>query len=226
MSRNEHFAAGMFSGARQGVRYLGNGGRGILRLAEDDPEFGQQHLVESRAFRAVHPESVSYGEHAQPRRTDPTQWNGQMALLGMPKPTDPHVHRLRQANPHLANYDFKVHQRTKGGVQEPPHRVSVHDKQGNRVGLLKLGYVQESYEDYPGHQEVDELGVAPAHQRKGIAEAMYDLARMKGSRVVHSYERSESGEAFARRTGGPTMKRRAGHNRDDYLGLDANPHKV
>lgn len=212
-----------FSGARQGVVYRGNGGQGTLILRdhnEDEGLFSRENYdrrhEESETFTHRHAESVEYGHHTPERKHDPTQWNGQMALPGMPTPTDPHLHRLRQANPHLNEFQFKV----------TPTRVTAHDAAGNRVGHLKLGYAREDFQSHEGHREVDELGVAPAHAGKGLGEAMYDLARMKGAKIVHSSERSESGEAFARRVGGPMLERVKGQGQDDYLGFNPPRHKV
>lgn len=227
-----------FSGARQGVRYRGNGGRGTYMYGEDEGPHGQQHLpLEGHGFldnalRPILPESVEYGHTAPERKHDPTQWNGQMALPGMPKPTDPALHRLRQANPSLNDYQFSVTRAknwaTDGRQGKPntPHRVRVHDGADNRVGMLNLGYEQESWDSHPGHREVEEIAVAPAHAGKGIGEAMNDLARMRGTKILHSTERSESGESFARRVGGPRLPRRKGHGADDYLGINPDPRKV
>lgn len=210
-----------FSGARQGVRYRGNGGRGTHLLTErhynDDP--GQMHLFDA-SNDAIHAESVEYGQHTPQRKHDPvTQWNGQMALPGMPKPSDPHLHRLRQENPNLNDYQFDVE----------PRRVTVRDPSTfKRVGMMKLGYAREGWlgESHDQHREVEEIAVAPRHQGKGLGEAMYDLARMKGTKIVHSTERSESGESFAQRVGGPQFQRKQGHGQDDYLGHDPDPDKV
>lgn len=227
-----------FSGARQGVRYRGNGGRGAYMPTEHEGPHGQQALeLESSgwhdmALRPVLPESVEYGHTATERQHDPTKWNGQMALPGMPKPTSPDIHRLRQANPSLNDYQFTVSARknrpTDGrqGVPSTPHRVQVHDSSGNRVGDLKLGYEQDDWDTHPGHREVAEIAVAPKHAGRGLGEAMYDLARMRGTKILHSNERSEGGESFTNRVGGPKLKRTKGHGADDYLGIHPNPNKV
>jgi GNAT superfamily N-acetyltransferase len=173
-------------------------------------------LFNDRSLRTIHAESVEYGHTAAPRPHDPTQWNGQQAFRGMPRPTDPALHRLRQSNPSLNDYQFKVNQR----AGDTPHGVTARDREGRRVGHLDLGYERMSFEPHPGHREVSGIGVAPDHAGKGLGEAMYDLARMKGSKIVHSDERSESGEAFSRRVGGPALPRRRGHGYDDYLGLN------
>ena len=218
-----------FSGARQGVRYRGGwNGRGTPFLVgkSDEEKRGQLSLpLESRTeetftrqdgstmlytknhLEPLYPESVEYGQHTVERRHDPTKWNGQMALRGMPTPTDPDLHRLRQQNPNLNEYQFRV----------LPRHVSV--SQGDkRVAKLDLGHEAMEWEKFPGHREVDRIAVAPAHQGKGLAEAMYDLARMKGSQIVHSDTRSESGESFARRVGGPRLARQSGVGYDDFLG--------
>lgn len=215
-----------FSGARQGVRYRGNNGAGTIYLGAPDTS-GQQSLFDRGEYHSgfgwhnphqtVHAESVEYGQHTTERRHDPTQWNGQMALPGTPKPTDPHVHRLRQANPNLNNFQFTT---------PDAKRVDAHDAAGNRVGMMRLGYARGDWESHEGHREVSKIGVAPDHAGKGLGEAMYDLARMRGTKIVHSDERSESGESFARRVGGPRLERKVGHGEDDYLGLNPVRHKV
>lgn len=212
-----------FSGARQGVRYRGVS---MMTIPHYNDEPGQMHLIDDSqrhgepGLRPTYPESTGYGEHTAERRHDPTQWNGQMALPGMPKPTDPHLHRLRQANPNLNDFQFK----TNGG--ESPSRVTAHDAAGNRVGVMKLGHQRDQWDSHTDHREVEEIAVAPDHAGKGVGEAMYDLARMRGTKILHSYERSESGESFARRVGGPRLDRKRGHGSDDYLGLDPERHKV
>lgn len=214
-----------FSGARQGVRYRGNDGRGTLLLGTEHEPHGQASLFlrahsdqPPQHLQTVHAESVEYGHNTPERRHDPAQWNGQMALPGMPKPTDPHVHRLRQQNPHLNDLQFKVHNE---------RRVTAHDAAGRRVGVLKLGYERDGdYQSHGGHREVEEIGVAPNHAGKGVGEALYDLARLKGTKIVHSTERSESGESFARRVGGPRLERKRGQGQDDYLGLSPRRDRV
>lgn len=212
-----------FSGARQGVRYRGNGGTGTYMYGTDDEPHGQMALeLEKNGFQdhslsPLLPESVEYGHTSTERQHDPTQWNGQMALPGMPKPTDPHVHRLRQANPNLNDFQFST---------PDVKKVNAHDAAGNRVGMLRLGYARDDYESHEGHREVSSIGVAPDHAGKGLGEAMYDLARIRGTKIVHSDERSESGESFARRVGGPRLERRHGHGADDYLGLNPHRYKV
>ena len=216
-----------FSGARQGVRYRGNDGAGTLLMGTEHEPHGQMSLfLQPRAddqapqrLQTVHAESVEYGHTTKQRAHDPvTQWNGQLPLKaqGMPKPTDRHLHRLRQENPNLNDVQFR-------GDTDSPRRITAHNADGGRIGYLKLGYERMDFESHEGHREVEEIAVAPAHAGKGIGEAMYDLARMRGTKIVHSTERSESGESFARRVGGPRMERQRGHGQDDYLGL--NPRK-
>lgn len=230
-----------FSGARQGVRYRGNDGRGSILMSGDgdpQPTLFDDHPDRHRGFgwgnplQPVHAESVEYGHTVAERPHDPTQWNGQMPLPGMPKPTDPALHRLRQSNPALNDYQFRTvrakNWSTDGRLGKPntPHKVEAHDAAGNRVGYLKLGHEQYDFEQHTGHREVEEVGVAPNHAGKGLGEAMYDLARMKGAKIVHSSERSESGEAFARRVGGPRLTRTRGQGYDDYLGLNPRSDRV
>lgn len=211
----------LFSGARQGVRYRGNGGMGTLLLTEpkSNDEPGQMALFNDRSMRTVHPESVEYGHTATERKHDPTQWNGQQALRGMPKPTDPALHRLRQQNPHLNDYQFH-------GAAEKPRRISAYAG-GKQVADIQLGFRRDPWMgEHAGHHEVEEIAVAPNHAGKGLGEAVYDLARMRGTKIVHSTERSESGEAFARRVGGPQFQRKRGMGQDDYLGIDPPRDKV
>lgn len=214
-----------FSGARQGVRYRGNDGRGTIMLGHPSPP-GQDSLFEGyhpgfgwgNPHQHIHPESVEYGQHTQQRRHDPTQPTGQLPLPGMPEPTDPALHHLRQQNPNLNELQFEA--------KTNPQKVTVTDRSGNRVGKMALGYSRSDYESHEGHREVSMIGVAPNYAGKGVGEAMYDYARMKGAKIVHSDERSESGESFARRVGGPALKRTQGHGQDDYLGLNPRRDRV
>lgn len=228
-----------FSGARQGVRYRGNDGQGALLLGKSTPEedAGQMVLpgIDSTTVRykvgdkehsyetdrsRVHPDSVEWGHTTKQRAHDPVEWNGQLTMRGMPRPTDVHLARLRQQNPALNDYQFK-------GDRDEPRSMQVFSKEtGHRVGYMQLDYKRDDWQEHPGHREVGSIGVAAAHAGKGIGEAMYDLARLRGTKIVHSSHRSESGESFARRVGGPQFARKQGIGDDEYRGLDHDPEKI
>lgn len=210
-----------FSGAHQGVRYEGVG---VMGHPDDNNRFndepGQMHL-ESMGPLHMHrsaPAYVESGQHAQERSSDPLKWSGQMALPGMPKPAEQGLHRMRQANPALNDYTFS---------QKNESRFDIHDRGGKRVATMGLNYKRDEYDKgHHGTREINGIEVAPAHRGKNLGHAVYDYARSRGVLPLHSSERSESGEKFARETGGPTLTRTKGHGQDDYSGFKPNPDKV
>lgn len=122
-------------------------------------------------------------------------------------PTDPHLHAIRQANPNLNSYQFRAN--------VTPHKegsVAVfHPQQGV---VSQLSWMPRPTSG--GKSEIEMIEVSKDHRRQGLAEAMYDLAQARGADLVHSSDRSEQGEAFARRVGGPALKRSRGTDVERY----------
>lgn len=125
-------------------------------------------------------------------------------------PKDEHLHQLRLGNPKLNDYQFGAHIRSDGSGQSNAYDSDT----GNQIGHLRWagergGMNEWSSEDYKPH-EVEYINVQHDHKNKGIAEGLWDYARARGANPHHSSERSEQGEAFARRVGGPEYKRTKG----------------
>lgn len=191
---------------------------------------GAQMEMRTSASRAYlkdssrEPESLKKGAAwAQNVHQRPAQQGAQLPLpfhaneAGV-VPTDPNLHRLRQQNPALNDYQFKFHHNAdRGGSISAFHPAQGH------VGELAWGGGQE-FDHFEGkprvntseHHEIEMVNVAGPHTGKGIAEGMYDYASSRGISLMHSHDRSEEGEAFARRVGGPTLPRTAGMSREFY----------
>ena len=60
-----------------------------------------------------------------------------------------------------------------------------------------VGQMQLSDPNPQGQSEVRNVWVAPNHQRKGVATAMWNTMRKHNPNVVHSTTQSEAGKAWA-----------------------------
>ena len=131
------------------------------------------------------------------------------------RPSDPDLHRIRQANPHLNDYQFATHVTAQRGGS-----TAVFHKAYGLVATLDWaddhGHSSTTGDSDAHPGEIGMIQVHPEHQRKGLAEGMYDHATAKGAVLLHSADRSEQGEAFSRRVGGPRLKRMRGRSVESY----------
>lgn len=73
----------------------------------------------------------------------------------------------------------------------------------------------------PQHGMIKHVGVAEAHERRGIATAMYHLAQRLSSQYgvpapQHSMDRTDEGDAWARKVGGELPERSDWHLWDQW----------
>lgn len=94
--------------------------------------------------------------------------------------------------------DYSMALPKKNSIGMWTHEIRVDDHNGDRVGRIQ-------WRENTG--EINDIRVAPEHQRKGVATAMYRMAQqLSGEYGVlppkHSDDRSDQGDAWARAVGG------------------------
>lgn len=86
------------------------------------------------------------------------------------------------------------------------HRVVAKDGSGAEVGAMTW----RTRSRKPG--ELDHIDVAKDHRRRGLATAMWTYASESGLKPtpVHSAQRTDDGDAWAKAVGGPRPRRLRG----------------
>lgn len=83
---------------------------------------------------------------------------------------------------------------------QPYHRITAHqpgDDSPNPAGEMRWNA-----------RAVKDVFVDPAHQRRGIATAMWEAGQQVRPRPKHSDDRTDAGDAWAKKVGGPVPRRR------------------
>lgn len=102
--------------------------------------------------------------------------------------------------------DYTLRQEPSRQLDAPYSVVrAYHPDQAKHAGEL-LYYHRDLYSHTRG--EIAMVQVADEHQRRGVATALHDYAKQDVPELGHSERRSDAGDAWARKIGGPLPKRR------------------
>jgi ribosomal protein S18 acetylase RimI-like enzyme len=77
-----------------------------------------------------------------------------------------------------------------------PHRIKALDPEGTPVATLAWD-----------SKQIKNVEVDSAHQGKGLATAMWDMGQEIKPRPKHSRDRTDAGDAWAKKVGGPLPRR-------------------
>lgn len=107
------------------------------------------------------------------------------------------------ANQNLSPYQFKA-------FLDYPERNQIrayHSDTGEEVGHFHWANEPHiSAANKPRKLgEITHVEVDPAHQGKGLAYHMYNMAQQIGPQPLHSKDLSSSGKKFVKRVGGPSV---------------------
>lgn len=172
-----------------------------------------------------HSSTHLWAEDTQPYAARPVPQGKQLPLgkSGAFQPTDPALHTLRAANPHLNEYDFRI----QGTHPNQIHTVTaIHTPTGQSAGSLSWkgkGYAETVHPGEGREGEVEMVNVYDQHRGRGLSSAMWDYAHFHASRdgseiahPVHSDNRSVEGNHWAHFVGGASMARTKGFNVKEY----------
>jgi ribosomal protein S18 acetylase RimI-like enzyme len=84
------------------------------------------------------------------------------------------------------------------GTSSYPHQILATTAGGTMAGYLHWN---------ADTGRIDEVHVEPEHRRKGLATQMYRAALSSGEPIVHSAQRTDSGDAWAQSLDEPLPKR-------------------
>lgn len=189
-----------------------------------DPD---SHRVWPKRYDEDHPDpniaAQLKGVESEPYDKRPEAQGKQLALgkSGAFAPTDPALHALRQTNPHLNDYEMRLHVDPHGF-----HAVdAVHRPTGSTAGRLDWRGDQHAKRAGEAHKagEINMIDVKDQHRGRGLATAMWDYAHFhatrQGSQIngpVHSETRSIEGNHWAHFVGGASMARTGGFGVQKY----------
>lgn len=202
------------------VRDVGPGGQMAMSVEGAHNKVGSEWPI----FPERTIEGHLAGVETQPwmRRAEPRGKQLPLGKSGAFQPTDPAMHTLRQANPHLNDYSFRMHANP-GGYH---HIQAIHTPTGTEAGGFtwkSKDYVEKKEQRPEAAGEVEMVSVKDQHAGRGLATAMWDYATFHGSREgssvdvpKHSEIRSIEGNHWAHFVGGATMARTAGFGVQRY----------
>lgn len=125
----------------------------------------------------------------------------QFALPGMEDVSHPGAKLLSQGYHFMPEHGPNIHYDFDDYTSHETNNLRVRDKDDMFVGSLSWNGRKKTPGYNPG--EIKMIHVAPEYQRKGIATAMFGVARnlpKPFSKAQHSPDRTEDGEAWARTT--------------------------
>ena len=164
------------------------------------------------------------GEESEPYATRPQDDGSRQLPLGRKgafQPTDPALHTLRMANPHLNDYSFAMHVNPRGYHNITAIHTPTNSQAGSFSWKSKGMVTMEGNPHRAG--EVDMIEVKDQHRGMGLSTAMWDYAHFHagrdGSKVdhpMHSDNRSIEGNHWAHFVGGASMARTKGFNVQRY----------
>jgi GNAT superfamily N-acetyltransferase len=87
-------------------------------------------------------------------------------------------------------------------VAEDPlaYRTVVAHAEGNKKPVGRLSWYKDDVDDGLGNK-VANVDVLPAHQRRGVATAMWEHAKKVNPGILHSHARTDAGRAWSAKVG-------------------------